>query len=698
MSAHKIRKEHLERNAPVYIRQSNPGSVINHVASGERQYEMRERAIALGWAADQVYIIDKDQGISGASTYGRQGFKELLSEIIIGKVGAVFCVELSRLARDSNDFQYLFKACSLADTLIIDETTIYDPNNDDDRLVLGMRATLSEVEKRLIRTRLLGAKLLKAKKGKLRLPIPIGYVYDSAGEMMLDPDEEIQKVVRLIFEVFDECGKTSAVLKYFIENNLRFPKRDGGGHNGAVSWGQLSKHRLLYILHNANYAGAYAFGQTKSIESMVSPVLLETRRAPRRVNIKNWTVLIPDHHPGYINWTQYVSIQERLKANSYRFKLGHRGAIRLGAALLQGRIICGKCGRPMYVVYPSSKRNAKAPRYFCRHTQIDSSIRICQSIASSVIDRAVTRQLLTAIAPAQLEMSIETWQQLESQATRVDQQWGLRLERAEFEADLARRRFINVEPENRLVARCLEQAWNERLKELEQLKLEHAEVKLRKPVSIGTEEKTLLFSLAQDFPLIWDAETTTNEQRKMLLRQIITDVTLKKVGSTAHISILWRTQAQTNLEVFLHDRSEVLNLVRNLSPDHTDGQIAKQLNNMGLTNRMGRPFGRGNICALRKKHGIALQCSELQSNYPSGQRGDHLYTVRKAAELLRADQTTIRTWMRRGLLDFVEIGHFKWIKLTPDKINELRRRKGKRLPQNLGTGTHQCPVPPAVAS
>lgn len=677
MSGNKIKETHLARKAAVYIRQSTMAAVIQNVAGAERQYDMRERALALGWTADQVSVIDKDRGISGTSTYGRDGFKELLSEIIGGRIGAIFCVEVSRLARDSNDFQHLLKACALADTLIIDATSIYDLNNDDDCLVLGMKGTFSAVEQRLIRGRLLGAKLLLAKKGKLRLPLPIGYVYDLTGQLVLDPDEEVQKAVRLVFRLFDERGSAAAVLKYFVESKLLFPKRSGGGHDGDVGWVKLSIRRLISILHNPAYAGTYAYGRTKSRKLLVSPESLETKRVSRRAKFGEWTVCIHDHHVGYITWAQYTRIQERLLANVYWFERARHGAPRVGAALLQGLVICGRCGRRMFVHYPSRKRQGKAARYFCRHRQETSGIKVCQSLPNQIVDRAVTEQLLKAIEPAQLEMSLEMWQQFQSQAHLADQQWRLRLERAEHEAELARRRFMQVDPERRRVARHLEQEWDAKLNQLERLQLEYVEVKNQRPISISSEERKLLLSLAQDFPKVWYSGSTTHEQRKRLLRQLITDVTLTRAGSAIHINILWRTQAQTDLDVNINGYSELISLTRRLASDHTDRAIAEYLNRLGVVNRLGNPYRTNNITVLRKRHSIPLTCRESQVRYPSGQRSDGLYTPWKVAELVGVDISTVYKWMRTGRLEFTKSGRNKWIRLTPDKMSELNNRRIK---------------------
>jgi DNA invertase Pin-like site-specific DNA recombinase len=674
----KVKNEHLERKAFVYIRESTPGAMRQHLAGAARQYSMKERALALGWPSDNIQIIDKDRGITGASTFGRDGFKEMLSEIIIGNVGAVFCSEFARLTRDSNDSQFLIKSCALSETLIIDEYGIYDLTTDDDCLMLGMKGTAFAIERRFIRARMLGAKELKARNGDLRMILPVGFVYNLDRKIVLDPDEEVQSAVRLVFQLFDELGSAGAVIRYFNKNSLLFPTREGGGHDGNINWGSLTRSRLMTILYNPAYAGAFTYGRTKAHTRLISPTSLETKRVQLRSKFEDWKVLIPDHHDGYITWAQYQNIQKRLSENGYHFTKGLKGAPRTGSALLQGTALCGKCGRHMYVFYPSNESTGKTPYYICHHRKINLGLDPCQSILSTVIDRAVSQQILKAIEPAQLEISLGAWQQLEGQSKQIDQQWRLRLERADYEASLARRRFMQVDPENRRVARQLEQEWNEKLNEIERLKYEHAEAKKRMCVSVSAEERKLILGLATDFPKIWYADTTTHDERKKLLRYLVDDVTLTRVNSTVHINIRWRTQALTTLTARLTDYSEVINLIRELAHDYTDRQIAEHLNEMGLLNKKGMPFHRGNITAFRTRYKIKLESSEHHGDYPDGQRKDGLFTTRKAAQLLGFSHATVQEWMKIGLIDYITIGAFRWILLTPEKIIELRNIKGKR--------------------
>jgi DNA invertase Pin-like site-specific DNA recombinase len=449
----KIRPDHLDRMAQVYVRQSTMIQVRENTASTARQYDLAGRARDLGWLPERIQVIDQDQGHSGASTAGRDGFQHLVAQVGLGRTGAVLSLEASRLARSCSDWYRLIEICALTNTLVIDEDGVYDPTLYSDRLLLGFLGTMSEAELHLIRSRLLGGKLKKASDGQLRFRPPTGLVYDLERRIVFDPDEHVQQAVRLVFDLFDRSPSALAVVKHFADHHLQCPTRLwGGSRHGQVIWRPLSNGRVLDILHNPEYAGAYVYGRTKTRLACLPGEEPKVKGRTRRVRPEDWPFLIPGHHPGYITWDQFQRNQQRLDDNRTLPDQDRRGALREGLALLQGIVRCGRCGRRMSVRYLN---NASVPSYECNSYHTHFAGKTCQSIRGDGVDVAVARALLEAMRPAQLEVSMAAFDQVAAQARQLDRQWQLTLERARYEAELARRRFVSVEPENRLVARTL---------------------------------------------------------------------------------------------------------------------------------------------------------------------------------------------------------------------------------------------------
>lgn len=685
LTTHKIQPEHLARLVLIYVRQSSLAQVLNNIGSKARQYNLVQHALDLGWTEEQVVVVDQDQGISGASSAERDGFQFLIAQVGLGRVGAVFSLEASRLSRACSDWHRLIEICALTDTLVIDEEGIYDPSQYNDSLLLGLKGTMGAAELHWLRSRLLGGKLEKARQGKLRLPLPTGLLYDSTGQVVLDPDEEVQQAVRLVFELFDELGSAMAVTRHFRTHQLLSPIRYHGGiRDGELTWKPLSHRRALDILHNPAYAGAYAYGRTKSRVLTLPGETTRTEQRTRQLNPDDWNVLLLDAHPGYITWEQFLRNQQRLNDNRTVRAEDRRGAVREGAALLQGIVICGLCGGRMTIRYLD---DGVTPVYRCPGAHRQFAGPACQSFRGDGVDAAVARVFLEAMQPARLQVSIAALEQVEARAQQIDQQWQLRIERARYEADLARRRLFAVDPENRLVARNLERDWNEKLAEIERLEREYATSPRPTALLVSPETRERILALAQDMPVIWHASTTTRIERKQLLRFLVKDVTLTKRKTTIHIGIRWQTEALTELEIPNPQQAQrtspaVVNRVRELAPTHTDCQIAALLNQEGVTTHTGKPFTDDRVQWLRHSYEIPTGCPEAPWACPNGQRGDGRYSTRAAAKLLNVSESAIGNWCLSGRLDSVQSipGGPRWIKLTTEMITQLRKpvRRSRR--------------------
>jgi len=691
LTAHKIRPDHLDRQAFIYVRQSTLVQVRDNTGSTARQYDLVQRALDLGWPREHITVIDQDQGHSGASAAGRDGFQFLVSEVGLGHAGAVVSLEASRLARSCSDWYRLIEICALSDTLVVDEEGIYDPGQYNDRLLLGFKGTMSEAELHWLRSRLLGGKLEKAQKGQLRFRPPTGLIFDSAGQVVLDPDQQVQHAVRLVFDWFDQFGSALAVVQQFSTHHLLFPTRAwGGGHPGELTWLPLSHSRILEVLHNPAYAGAYVYGRTQTRTRLLPGEVPRIKGRTRQVKRADWPIVFREAHPGYIPWEQFLSIQQRLDDNRAFRPEDHRGAVREGTALVQGIVLCGLCGRRMSVRYAP---DGVTPIYECDqlHNQLGGAT--CQWIRGDGVDAAVAHALLEAMTPAQLQVSLATLDQIEERARQVDRQWQLRLERAHYEADLAQRRFRAVEPENRLVARSLERDWNDKLTEIEQLEREYATQPQITAYRVSPEERQRILALAQDLPALWHAPTTTFVQRKQLLRFLIKDVTLTRADTSLHIGIRWQTDALTPMDIPLPKRScelrrtapAVVERIRELAPQQADPQIALRLNQEGFIPGSGGQFTQCKVEGIRYAYHIPTGCPLNPASCPSGQRGDGRYSARAAAEMLNVSVTTIAKWCKSGQLEGVHTGPKGawWISLTPDIIARLRKPELKHWKDDL---------------
>jgi DNA invertase Pin-like site-specific DNA recombinase len=687
--ATKIRPDHLERRAFIYRRQSTLFQVREHTASTARQYDLVQRARDLGWAPEQITVIDQDQGRSGASTTGRVGFQTLIADVGLGQAGAVLSLEVSRLARSSSDWYRLLEICALTETLVIDEEGVYDPGHYNDRLLLGFKGTMSEAELHWLRSRLKGGKRKKAEQGQLRFRPPVGLVFDPTGQLVFDPDEEIQHAVQLVLTLFEQEGSALAVVKHCTAARLRFPNRLWGKQrHGEVLWEPLRHARVLAILHNPAYAGTYVYGRTTTRLRLRPGEAPRLKGRTRRVAAEDWPILLHNVHPAYLTWEHFLRNQARL-ADNWTFRPEeHRGAVREGAALLQGIVLCGQCGRRMGVRY---LEDGTTPLYACTRAHVDVAAPTCQTLRGDGVDAAVARIFLDAIQPAQLDVALATLEGLDAQARQVEQQWHHRLERAQYEADLARRRFLAVEPENRLVARSLEREWNMKLAEVERLERDYTTVPRQGPRTLSPEERQQIVHLASDLPAVWHAPTTTHVERKQLMRFLVKDVTLTRRITTIHVAIRWQTHACTTLELPRPRRScdvrrtspAVLTRIQELAVSHNDQQIALVLNHEGYTSGLGGPFTAAKVQWLRWNYALPRP----QPLPPDQPRGDGRYSARAAAALLNVDVSTIAQWCNMGQLEYLQEAshHPRWITLTPERIAALRKPVRQRKPRHSPT-------------
>jgi hypothetical protein len=578
----------------------------------------------------------------------------------------------------------------LTDTLVIDEEGVYDPGQYNDRLLLGFKGTMSEAELHWLRQRLLGGKLAKAEQGQLRFRLPVGFLYDAAGQIILDPDEEVRGAVQLVFDLFANLHSALAVVTHFRTRQLRFPTRlSERSRAGELVWLPLSHGRVLAILHNPCYAGAYVFGRTHTRTQLLPGEEPRIKGGARQIKPDEWPIVLRDDHPGYISWEQFrINLQQLDDNRTWRAE-EHRGAAREGAALLQGIVLCGRCGRRISIRY---QPDGHTPCYECNQLHKQHAGPSCQSLRGDAIDAAVAESFLAAIQPAQLEISLAALDQIEARIRQSERQWQLRLERAQYEADMARRRFVAVEPENRLVARSLERDWNVKLAEVERLQREYLARPINSLLPINPEQRSRLLALAQDIPLIWHASTTTQIERKQLLRYLIKDVALCKRENTIQIAIRWQTEALTQLEIprppksweKTRTSSQAVALVRRLAPNHNDKQIAIALNEAGLRAGHGGEFTASKVLWVRYAHQIPSGCRESPARNHDQPRGDGRYSAKATANILNVDVSTIADWCREGRLDSIRAtpNSPRWIKLTPEIIAELRKPVRRRWSRN----------------
>lgn len=662
----KITDHHRQRPAYIYVRQSTLAQVRFHQESTERQYALREKALALGWGTAAIRTLDRDLGLSGAQMTGREDFKTLVVDVSMGQVGAVFAIEASRLARSSLDWHRLIELCAWTQTLVIDEDGCYDPADFNDGLLLGMKGTLAQAELHFLRARLLGGKLNKAKKGELRFPLPVGLCYDEEDRIILDPDEEVRGAVQTVFRLFRETGSAYGVMQGFAKLGLRFPKRAYGGvWAGQLVWGDLSHSRVLAILKNPSYAGVYVFGRFHSQRTLSAEG--EVRHRIQKLSMDAWPVSLKNHHESYIPWDEFLGNQARLAKNQTNGEATLlSGPAREGLTLLQGLLLCGTCGRRLSVRYQGN--GGIYPTYECNWLRREGrATKACMMIRADLLDGAVTEQALAVLQPAEIELALEALHHLEARDQSIMRQWQMRVERAAYEAQLAERRYQEVDPANRLVAATLERRWNERLQQLEAVQQQYAETERRETRVVTPEQKAQVLALVHDFPRLWHASTTQAKDRKRMLRLLIKDITVERPhgASEALLHIRWQGGACSDLHVTLprpiaerlRYPESIVDQVRKLAQTLPDAQIAEHLEQDGHHSAKGRPFNVSMIKWIRYRY--AIPRAQLK-------RPEEL-TVNDVARRFGVSGYVVYYWIEQGLLEARRLsqGTPYWITLNP---------------------------------
>jgi DNA invertase Pin-like site-specific DNA recombinase len=669
----KISEDHRSKPAYIYIRQSTIAQVRHHQESTERQYALREKALELGWSETAIRTLDRDLGVSGAQTTGREDFKTLVADVSMRQVGAVFALEVSRLARSNLDWHRLLELCALTQTLVIDEDGCYDPADFNDGLLLGLKGTMAQAELHFLRARLLGGKINKAKKGELRVPLPVGFCYDEQNRIILDADEEVRGAVALVFRLFRETGSAYGVVQQFAQLGLRFPKRAyGGAWAGKIVWGRLTHGRVLGLLKNPSYAGMYVFGRYR-YRREISPDG-EIRKRMEAVAMPDWRVQLQHHHQGYICWEEFMENAKRLENNCTNGEpTVLSGPVREGLALLQGLLLCGHCGRALTVRYTG--HGGIYPTYLCTWLRREGlATKDCMNIRCDLLDAAVAEEVLKAVQPAELELALAAVQQLEARDQTIMRQWQMRVERAEYEVALAERRYQEVDPSNRLVASTLERRWNDTLLQLEDLKKQAAEFQRTEARIVTPEQRAKVLALAQDFPRVWQAPTTQAKDRKRMLRLLIKDITVEKLAQRRELKvhIRWQGGLATDLCVPLPPKiadrvrypSVIIEKVRELARDSIDTQIADQLNREGFCSAKGKKYTAAMIQWIRYRHQIPNTTLKRAEEW----------TVQQVAKSFGVRDSVVYYWIEHSVIQARRLndGMPYWITLNPADQQKLR--------------------------
>jgi len=647
----KIKPSHLQRAAYVYIRQSSPGQVEHNRESTARQYALADRACQLGWSKQQVVIIDEDLGLSGSGADRRSGFARLTSEVAMAHVGIVLGLEVSRLARNNADWYRLLELCGITDTLIGDSDGVYHPALFNDRLLLGLKGTMSEAELHIIRARLDGGIRNKAARGELRRGLPVGLVWgEQDGEVLLHPDEAVTGAIRTVFERFGELGSARRVWLWFRSEGLSLPlQTNPAGMPGPIRWVAPTYHAIHQILTNPVYAGAYTYGKTRYERYIDAQGTV--RKRMRHLPMEQWSVLIRGHHPGFIDWATYEANQARLDNNTKPKPHRVGGAVREGSALLQGIVTCGHCGRRLHVHYRG--RNS-APGYHCCGKDLVYGRGVyCLNVGGTIIEQAVADAFLQAITPAAIEATRLSLEQLRANHDAALSQWRLDVERARYEAERAERRYRAVEPENRLVARGLETEWENRLRDLVAAEMELRRREQQRPSTIPSAQLEALQRLGDDIRQVWTAPTTTDRDRKELLRTLLEEVilNLKRAEGRAHLTLRWRGGAFTALDVPVpkfkpmgpRTDEDTISLLHRLATLYPDEVIAGIFNRQGRKTATGERFTANQVGSLRR-----YRIPRFQP--PTTPAHGELVTIRKAAQILGMNTSSIHRWLADGFI------------------------------------------------
>jgi DNA invertase Pin-like site-specific DNA recombinase len=686
----KILGRHLERLAVVYVRQSTVQQMMDHRESTNLQYDLANRAIALGWPEGRVLVIDEDLGKSASSAEGREGFARLVAEVGLDHVGLILGVEMSRLARSSKDWHQLLEICALFGTLICDLDGIYDPSQYNDRLLLGLKGTMSEAELHILKQRLHQGKLGKARRGELTFALPIGYVRRPSGEVYFDPDEQVEQVVRLVFRKFEELGTLHALLRYLVARDIRLGVRVREGEGkGELQWRKPNRMTLQNMLKNPIYAGVYAYGKRQVDPRRKHPGRPSTGRVV--IDSGQWHAFIEDSFPAYISLEHYERNLQRLAAN--RARAEERGAVRHGPSLLQGLLICGKCGHRMQVRYGGPN---KRHTYTCSRMATDYAESFCHYLPGACLDEFVGEWVLKALEPAALEISLEASEHLEKEREELSGLWRKRLERASYEADRAGRHYRLIEPENRLVARQLAREWEEKLEAHKKLEEDYGRFLAEQPRSLCVVERKNIRRLAQDIPALWHSPTTTMAERKEIVRQIVERVVVENEGKSErlHVSIEWVGGSRTTGTVirpvskleYLSYYPRMCERIRELVAEGlSTAEIAKALYREGMRPpKHAERFSRQAVSELLLRLGLRPARPRGRRNFGEPAPAEHEWWLSDLARALGMPAGTLHGWIRRGWVEaYQQRTSGRWI-IQADEAEVERLRQLRSLP----TGHH----------
>lgn len=645
----KIKSTHLQRYAYIYVRQSTAAQVEFNRESTDRQYKLAQRAVGLGWSEQQVKVIDEDLAQSGSSTAQRDGFTMMTAEVALGRIGMILSIEVSRVARNNADWYRLLDLCSVTDTLIGDEDGLYHPGLFNDRLLLGLKGTMAEAELHVIRARLEGGIRNKAARGELRRGLPVGFIWgEQEGEVLMHPDQAVTGAIHTVFEKFAQMGSVRQVWLWFQTKKLHFPLQTNT--LPEIQWVTASYHAIHSVLTNPVYAGVYAYGKTKQ-ESFVDETG-QVKKRVKRIPQSQWEVLIHDHHKGFINWETYEMIRARIAKNTRPVAHQDTGAIREGAALLQGLATCGKCGRRLRVYYQGKH---STPGYYCAaNTIMEGRAKYCMRVGGVKIDKAVTCAFLDAITPAAIEAALLAEKNIEADHDAAIAQWQLQVERLKYEAECAERRYRAVEPENRLVARTLETQWELCLDKLKDAEKELERRRQQSPKRLTPVQRISIRNLSEDLKVVWQAPTTTHRDRKELLQMFLEEVNIavKHEENKALLILRWKGGVISEQEVNLQYRKvppirteqNTIELVRRLAAHYPDAIIA------GILNRQGRKTAHGDRFTVNKVANLRRYWKIPRFDAAGAPSDGKLVTVQKAADILGLAASTVHRWLADGFI------------------------------------------------
>jgi len=652
MNHDKVKETHLRRSAYVYIRQSTKHQVLQNLESQQRQYELTQIAAELGYAAEQIVVIDDDLGISASGRSDRAGFERLVSDVALGRAGIVFGLEVSRLARNNRDWYELLDLCAIKETLIADADGIYDPAAHNDRLLLGLKGTMSEAELHILKSRMLAGLRHKTQKGELRFRLTTGYEFDDTGAIVKSNDEQVVHLVTLVYAKIFELGSVNAVMQYLAHEELRIPRRNFS--DGLVRWEKPYYRAIYLMLTNPIYAGTYVYGRSRVMHEIGHNGERKARR--QRKVLADCDVILHDHHEAYVSREDFERIQRMIHRNRPATRDEASRALREGAALLQGIVRCGHCGRSMTVAYPRLVSRRKAGVYQCIGGYKQKRAGVCQSFGGYRIDEAVVRVFLGALSQSSTEVQLAALRRLDEQQDTVLRQLELQLERARYEAGRAERQYNAVEPENRVVARTLETRWNDALKSTQNIEQQVAARRVQLTKRLSESEERQLHKLARDLPRLWAHPRVTNRDRKALIRAAIEEVQLRKEERTVYVKMIWKGGVATEVTVTLNRlrpstaaSPDLIELVGELAKRHSDVQIARILARRGMKTPKKLTFAAHHVASLRLNYQIPCYHGTAVNDDAT------TYTVEQTASLFKVSGGTVYLWLKLGILNGEQI-------------------------------------------